>query len=378
MAITALDEAAAVVEKANANLEPELMGVDAARSLLASYARIRKLASYGEAVLARRTEDASELARLSGTSMARAKETVATATRLREAGELDNAFRSGEVSLDQAGAIARTEEVRPGSTAELLEVAREKAFHVLQERARKLALEAQQHQDLAPRQHSSRSARSYTDELGMVNISVRLEPHVGTPIAARAESEAARLCRRAKAAGRREPFERDLADAYAAMLSGGQSSGRSRRAELVVLVSHEVTQRGWSDVREGEVCKIPGVGPVAPSVAKKIAQDAFLSGLFYDGKDLRLIRRWTRNIPVEVRLPLELGPPPEFDGVRCTDCGNRFGTQFDHLEPHVAHGPASTDNLHPRCWSCHGAKTERDRKAGKLKPPPATAERGPP
>jgi hypothetical protein len=65
MAISALEEAVAVVEKANANLEPELMGVDAARSLLASYARIRKLASYGEAVLARRVEDASEIARLS-------------------------------------------------------------------------------------------------------------------------------------------------------------------------------------------------------------------------------------------------------------------------------------------------------------------------
>ena len=378
MAITALDEAAAVVEKANANLEPELMDVDAARSLLATYARIRKLASYGEAVLARRIEDAAEIARLSGTSMARAKETVQTGTRLRDAGELDNAFRSGEVSLEQAGAIARTEEIRPGSTAELLEVARDHAFHVLQERARKLALDAEQHQDLAPRQHSARGARSYTDELGMVNIYVRLEPHTGTPIAARAEAEAARLFRNAKAEGRREPFERYLADAYGAMLSGGQTRARSRRPELVVLVSHEVTQRGWSDVRDGEVCKIPGVGPVAPAVAKKIAQDAFLSGVFYDGKDLRHLRRWTRNTPVEVRLALELGPPPEFDGVRCTDCGNRLGTQFDHLEPHVAHGPASTDNLHPRCWSCHGAKTERDRRAGKLKAPPPNADRGPP
>jgi len=27
-------------------------------------------------------------------------------------------------------------------------------------------------------------------------------------------------------------------------------------------------------------------------------------------------------------------------------------------------------NLEPRCRSCHQAKTERDRKAGKLTPPP--------
>jgi hypothetical protein len=59
----------------------------------------------------------------------------------------------------------------------------------------------------------------------------------------------------------------------------------------VVLVSHEVATRGWTDVREGEMCQIPGVGPVAPAVAKEIAHDAFLTGVFFDGKDLRHMRR---------------------------------------------------------------------------------------
>ncbi|MGH2734920.1 MAG: HNH endonuclease [Actinomycetota bacterium] len=202
----------------------------------------------------------------------------------------------------------------------------------------------------------------------MVNIHLSLEPHVGTPIVNRAEAEAARLYRAAKKENRAEPFERHLADAYAGMLSG-TGKCRSRRPELVVLVSHEVAQRGWTDVREGEVCKIPGVGPVPPQVAKEIAQEAFLSGVFFDGKDLRLVRRWTRNTPVEVLLALELGPPPEFDGVRCVDCGNRFRTENDHVEPHIAGGPASTDNFEHRCRPCHQKKTERDRKAGKLKPP---------
>ncbi|MGH2697647.1 MAG: HNH endonuclease [Actinomycetota bacterium] len=78
------------------------------------------------------------------------------------------------------------------------------------------------------------------------------------------------------------------------------------------------------------------------------------------------MRRWTRNTPVEVRVALQLGDPPTFDGVRCVDCGNRFRTENDHIEPHCAHGPASIDNLEPRCWSCHQAKTARDRKAGKV------------
>jgi 5-methylcytosine-specific restriction endonuclease McrA len=198
----------------------------------------------------------------------------------------------------------------------------------------------------------------------MVHLHVALEPHVGTPIVARAEAEAARLAKKAKKNGDLEPFECHLADAYAALLSGS-GKGRARRPELVVLVSHEVARRGWTDVREGEVCKIPGIGPVSPQVAREIASDAFLNGVFYDGTDLRQFRRWSRAIPVEVAIALELGEPPSFDGVRCVDCGNSFRTEFDHVQPHAAKGPTSIGNLKSRCWSCHQAKTASDRKKRK-------------
>ena len=145
--------------------------------------------------------------------------------------------------------------------------------------------------------------------------------------------------------------------------------GRRLTPEQLLIYNSFMSKRGWRDVKKGEVCKIPGVGPVSPQTARAIAADAFLTGVFYDGKDLRQMRRWTRNTPVEVRLALELGDPPDFDGVRCTDCGNRFRTEFDHVEPHCARGPASVDNFEPRCWACHRDKTERDRKAGKLTPP---------
>lgn len=257
-------------------------------------------------------------------------------------------------------------------------MASDESFQVLRDKARKVVLQAEQTRGLAERQHEARNARSYTDRLGMVNVNLVLEPHLGTPIVNRAEAEAARLYRRAKKEGRAEPFERHLADAYAAMLDGATATTRSRRPELVVLVSHEIAVRGWDEVREGEVCAIPGIGPVSPEIARKIAADAFLTGVFYDGKDLRHMRRWSRNTPVEVLLALELGHPPEFDGVRCTDCGKRFRTENDHLEPHCAGGPASCDNLEPRCWSCHRAKTEKDRRAGKLTPRAPDEERGPP
>lgn len=150
--------------------------------------------------------------------------------------------------------------------------------------------------------------------------------------------------------------------------SRARAKGPTRRPELVVLVSHGIAKRGWRDVRDGEVCKIPGVGPVSPATAREIAKDAFLSGVIYDGKDLRQLKRWTRSIPVEVAVALELGDPPTFDGIACVDCGNRFKTEFDHVHPKAGGGPTSHPNLKPRCWSCHRLKTERDRIGGRLGP----------
>jgi hypothetical protein len=362
-----IDDAIESLEKANVDLEPELLTLTGAKKMLERYARAEKLVAFGVAALARRIDDASQVARTTGTSMGKAKATVATGKAL-ESGDLNDALKHGDISLDQANEIASAEESSPGAAKQLVDVARMEAFHVLKDKARKVKLEAEQHKDLGRRQHEARAARSYNDELGMVHIHMALEPHVGTPIVARAEAEAARLGKKARAAGKPESFERHLADAYAALLSGS-GRGRAKRPELVVLVSHEVAKRGWRDVRAGEMCKIPGMGPVPPQRAKEIADDAFLNGVFYDGKDLRQFRRWSKNIPVEVAISLELGKPPSFDGVACVDCGNRFRTEFDHVRPRSARGPSSNGNLRPRCWSCHQAKTKRDRRAGKLQPP---------
>ena len=144
MESTPIDEAVAWLEKASADLEPELLSAASARKLLAAYARAEKLASFGKSVLARKLDDAAELARVSGTSVGKAKATVDTGKALRDADGLRHAFGSGDISLDQATEIAKAEHARPGSATELLPVAAAEAFHVLKERARKITLEAEQ------------------------------------------------------------------------------------------------------------------------------------------------------------------------------------------------------------------------------------------
>lgn len=213
-----IDQAIELLEKANADLQPELMAAPEARRLLASYARARKLVDFGIAGLSRKLDDASKLARVTGISTGEAKAVVSTGKDLATSAELSAALQQGDISLEQAGEIAAAEESCPGAATDLVAVAQKESFHVLRDKARKTKLEAEQHRDLGARQHASRYARSHLDELGMIHIHLALQPHVGTSIVARAEAEAARVAKKAAAGlqhGSKEPFERHLADAYA-------------------------------------------------------------------------------------------------------------------------------------------------------------------
>jgi hypothetical protein len=368
MESTHVDEAVERLEKANAELEPDLLSVPEAREHLQVYARAQRLAAFGVAALARKIDEASNLARVTGIRWQGQRdprdEQVTRRVATSERGPQARGDLLGPGHRDREGGG-----IRPRLSHRALGSGAHRVIPCAQGKGARGQARSRTTPGTWPRaRHAARSARSYSDELGVVHVHLALEPHVGTSIVARAEVEAQRLARAARTGdAEREPFERYLADAYAKCLSGS-GTGRARRPELVVLVSHEVARRGWSDVRKQEIRKIPGVGPVSPEMARRIAQDAFLSGVFYDGKDLRQFARWTRNIPIEVAIALELGDPPGFDGVACVDCGNRFRTEFDHVLPRAARGPTSNDNLDPRCWTCHRAKTKRDRRAGKLKP----------
>jgi hypothetical protein len=86
MDLSHVEQAVELLEKSNAELQPELLPAPAADRLLAAYARAEKLAGYGVAALAAKRRDACELARLTGTSIGKAKAVVATGSSLPASG----------------------------------------------------------------------------------------------------------------------------------------------------------------------------------------------------------------------------------------------------------------------------------------------------
>ncbi|MDX1690953.1 MAG: hypothetical protein R3290_08025, partial [Acidimicrobiia bacterium] len=204
-----MNDAIGALERVNRGLAPGSLSEPEVNELLARYARVAKLAAYGTTVLSGRLRDARTVARVTGTSVGRARRTLATAEALERTPELDEAMRTASVSADEAAEIARTETEAPGATADLLEVAASEGFGVLRDRARDRRLAATDRTDLADRQRKARSLRHRVTDLGMVRVEADLEPHVGAGLVARLEATATRLHRRTPTA-EREPMPRYL------------------------------------------------------------------------------------------------------------------------------------------------------------------------
>jgi hypothetical protein len=315
-----------------------------------------------------------------------AKAELATVSALEECPHTRAAVEAGEVSLVQAREIAGAVAVVPESEAGLLDTARSSGMAGLRDEARRLRLRAVEVGDLHREQHRRREVRHWRDELGMVCLHAALPPEVGVPLVNRLDVTTDRLRRQAKHAvnetNRVEPRAAYAADALIAMTSELGSevvAKRSPRAEVVLVADVHALARGRSEA--DEPCHIVGGGPVPLSVVSHALVDAFVKLVTHDGTKIDSVVHVGRKVPAVLRTALELGAPPRFDGVTCVEegCDRKYGLEWDHVDPVANNGPSAYDNLQPRCWPCHRAKTERDRAAGLLRRRAAAGEeRAPP
>ena len=113
---------------------------------------------------------------------------------------------------------------------------------------------------------------------------------------------------------------------------------------------------------------LSGAGRSRRASPRRLSANAFVKAVLTDGVAVQRVRHFGRRIPAEVRTALELGPPPEFDGVTCAElgCERRYGLEWDHVDPLANGGPTSLENLQPQCAPHHREKTRRDRAAGLL------------
>ena len=94
-----------------------------------------------------------------------------------------------------------------------------------------------------------------------------------------------------------------------------------------------------------------------------------LKAVLHDGTAIHTVAHFGRKVPAVLRTALRLGPPPEFNGVKCSipGCERRYHLEDDHIDPVANGGMTELENFQQLCKPHHRVKTENDRRAGRLR-----------
>ena len=394
-AVETLDPAAAVT------LAP--LFADAARVAEAGTLRCAQRAGdAGARRFAGERSAASLLSSVSKTSIGKAKVGLDAAEKLRAAGVAERALWDGQLSLEQAAAIAPVVAQAPDAAGALVESAQQSSVKELKQAAAR-ALRTRRDEAAVVegerRLHLRRYCRTWVEEGGSVRLDALLAPKDGARVLTALDREAQRLGREHRRVGWDVEPEQLRADALAGLVAGAAwptrpdrpapgrpgraperlgrapdgpvsagrapdgpvGGGRARDAggpsgpggpQVLVRVDAAALQRGA--VTGDEICEIAGVGPVSVRVARELLCEGFLTLLVTDGVDVRTVTSTTRSVPARVEKALLLRD------VSCVvpGCGATERLEIDHWRKDFSwRGPTELANLCRICPAHHAMKT---------------------
>ena len=357
---------------------------------------------------------AEHVAETTGTGLGPALDALTTARRLATLPTTEDAARDGSLSERQLQVIADAASVTPGAEQELIDAAQQQPMNLLKLRARRAKAAGDGHAERYEQIRARRFLKHWTDRDGAIRFDARLTPDAGALVIAAITSQASRLEADARKAGNTEPRCAFAADALVALAVGaGRVHGRSsvirggegrpsapgqpstaasgsgpRRSGAPETIHHDAGGDRWTgrdgdrgevpsdglapvpavvhvrvdhaalvrgSVAEGEICEIPGIGPIPVEVARRLASDSILSVLVTDGVDVTTVAHLGRTIPADLRRALvDRDPTCVVPG-----CTVAEGLEIDHVHPFAAGGETSLANLARLCHWHHYLKTHR-------------------
>ncbi|MDH3708222.1 MAG: HNH endonuclease, partial [Acidimicrobiia bacterium] len=318
---------------------------------------------------------------------------------------LRDSVEKGELSPDQAEAIARAAQHAPHEQSHLLDTARNEPLTELRKECERVI--AAHDPDFAHRHERiwrNRSVGTYRRADGSKTLSAtgtptdiatlesrlrRLLPTIQKLHKDRGETdagiEAALFDALMHLSSPDAPEETDD-DAAAPPSSASCSCGGRPRVvyrsvrDLLFHLSYSAALRGR--VLPGELCELDGVGPVPLSEALDFSTDPFVKAVLRDGTDIHKVLHFGRKVPAELRTALEA------QGRRCAvpGCANHAWLEVDHGNPSgslefrlrrnvpgvvdsAAGGPLALWNAQFLCTYHHRLKSAG--RLGDLPPPPA-------
>jgi hypothetical protein len=355
----------------------ELVAAAAQLSHAAAALAARAARRAGQTEAHRRCGDRTEahhLARVSGLGLGAAKtalEVVASADELAATGA---AFRRGDLSVRQAAAICGAALVDRRAEPRLLRLAKARGIGQLEDECARIRAAAAP-DDEAERHRNARSARGawrHQHRDGSAEIRFRSSADDVAEIWATVSAYRERLFRAGQggSGGERATFDQRSADAVLDMARA--AAGRSGVAQpelpldgieparpaanvkkIVVRVDLAALLRGYP--AEGEVCEIPGYGPIpVAAVTDMLATgNPFLAAVVTKGTDVATVAHLGRDPTAHQRTALEwLNPRCRAEG-----CDRTIGLELDHRIDWAATEVTLLDWLEWMCTHHHDLKT---------------------
>jgi hypothetical protein len=360
-----------------ARLEPERITTAHAAELFGLFAELTRLGSAGQVLLTPRVAEsdawkneghrsaASWVARATGTGLGDAIASFETAERLQSLPRTTEALRTGALSGPQVREIAAAAANHPAAELDLLEAATTCTLKGLKDRCRQVraavgsaAAEKARYEAV----RKSRFFRHWSDPDGAFRGEFKLTPDAGARLLSSLEVRANELFDQARKAENRESPAAYAADALVELVtrsSVGSTTRSNGSAVVHIRVDASALRRGH--VEAGEVCEIPGVGPVAVSTVRGMLSEAFVKLLVTDGVDVLTVCHVGRGVPAHVRSALEERDPT------CVvpGCDVAMGLEIDHWQTAYAEGgPTTLANLARLCHFHHAMKTYRGFELG--------------
>lgn len=357
-----LNQLAASLRNDVSSMDADALDASDAAELVETFAEIERLANAGRTIAGRAIEKsrlwwqqgyrtpAQWMASRAQTTVGAAVSTLETGRKLEGLPETREAFKAGTLSSFQAGEIARAAAETPDAERSLLDVARTQTVAALRERCREVIAASVGDDDADERIHRSRYLRHWSDADGAVRLDARLTPDAGARLIATIDARSRELRERARRAGAKERREAYAADALVEL---SNQDGSGPRGVVHVHVDEAAWTRGRT--KNGEVCRVSGLGPVSVAAARRLASDGIVKTVLSDGADVRAVAHLGRTIPARLRTALEARDQT------CVvpECDEREGLEIDHIVPMAEGGPTKLDNLARLCRWHHSLKTHR-------------------
>jgi len=339
-----LDEvrsAVALLNEAVRDFDPRCVDGERAVELTELFARAEKTAGAGKALAAQRAAETGAWARsshaasgdqwlalVSGASESSARQTLVTAERLALLPDTAAAVRSGDVSMAQAAQVTAGATVDPDAEAQLLRSAKKDGMRELRKKTDRVIAGATD--EAAARSQAVRERHMRTWRKGAATCASISGPSEDMKILL----DAMEPLEKEVFARARENKQRESSDAYsfdalielARRALDGTPTAAGTRARSVVRARVDLGALRRGHTETGEICEIPGVGPVAVSHARQIlGDDGLLELLITDGVDVQTVVSRTRHVPDALKVAID-----ERDQVCKVD-----GCDIDHnLERH--------------------------------------------